>query len=78
MNPSKSLAMAILLAVFLGPLGVLYSTMIGAFILLALFLVAYGAQSMYLLTLVWLIGCFLTTFMTRRHNKKYERSANDA
>ena len=74
-HPTKSTALAILLAVVLGPIGVLYSTMIGAFILLVLFLVALGSQSLYLLALVWLIGCFLTTFMVRRHNRAYERAA---
>ena len=69
-DPSKSLAMAIILSILFGPLGVLYATTMGAFVLLVVFLIALGAHALCALVLVWLIGCFTATYFTKRHNKK--------
>ena len=69
-NPGKSLAVAIILSVFLGPIGVLYATLPGAFLLLVLILVAWGAHAWQAILLIWLVGCFVSTFMTNRYNKK--------
>jgi hypothetical protein len=70
-NPLKSTALALLFAIIFGPLGVLYSTVIGAFILVILFLVCWGAKSMHALTLIWLAGCFCAVIMTRVHNARW-------
>lgn len=68
LNPLRSPLAALLLAVFLGPIGVIYASVIGAVFLIFLLLVAYGAQTVYPLALVWLLGCFWSVIAVNRYN----------
>ena len=70
LNPLRSPIAALLLAVFLGPIGLIYSSIIGAIILIFLFLVSYGAHTMYPLALIWLLGCFWSVIAANRYNRR--------
>ncbi len=70
LNPLRSPIAALLLAIFLGPIGLIYSSIIGAIILIFLLLVSYGAHSMYALVLIWLLGCFWSVIAANRYNRR--------
>ncbi len=69
LNPLRSPMAALLLAVFLGPIGLIYTSIIGAIILFFLLLVAYGAHSVYALALIWLLSCFWSVMAANRYNR---------
>lgn len=70
LNPLRSPVAALLLAVFLGPIGLIYTSILGAIILLFLLLVAFGAHSMYALSLIWLLSCFWAVIAANRYNRR--------
>lgn len=70
LNPLRSPVAALLLAVFLGPVGLIYASLLGALILIFLFLVAYGAHTLHALALVWLASCFWSVMSVNRYNRR--------
>ncbi|MES2218813.1 MAG: hypothetical protein V4501_10430 [Pseudomonadota bacterium] len=72
--PFKSVAGALLFSVLLGPLGLLYSSVLGGSILMFLmFALATSAfwQSFFIL---WLVSCVWSVVAVNRYNKKILRT----
>lgn len=74
-RPYKNMATAILLALFLGPIGLLYSTFLGGVIMaivVFIFLAAMTANSAVgpLVWIAWLICPFWAVLSSGRHNRK--------
>lgn len=74
--PFKNVATALLFCVFLGPVGLLYSSVIGGAILTAVGFVAVCDQFYVVLALVWLISCVWGVAATNKYNKKLIQTAN--
>lgn len=68
--PLKSVAVALLFSVFLGPVGVLYSSMTGGIVMILLGLFVLHAKLAGPILLVWLISCVWGVAATNRYNKK--------
>ncbi len=68
--PFKSVAGALLLAAFLGPIGVLYSSMTGGIIMILLGLVTLHTKLYGPMILVWLISCIWSVGAANRFNRK--------
>lgn len=70
LNPLRSPIAALLLALFLGPIGLIYASMLGAIIMIFLFLIAYGSHSSYPIALVWIVSCFWAVIAANRYNRR--------
>lgn len=68
--PLKSIPAAILFSVFLGPIGLLYSSVIGAIVMMFLALVAIGLHSYYPIVMVWMICCVWSVVAANKTNQK--------
>ncbi|HSW93969.1 MAG TPA: hypothetical protein VLJ15_06435 [Gammaproteobacteria bacterium] len=68
--PLKSVAVALLFCVFLGPIGLLYATLTGGILMLVLGFFALRAKLMALAILIWLLCCIWGVAATNRYNKK--------
>ena len=73
--PLKSVAIALLFAVVLGPVGVLYSSVMGGTILIVLGFVVVSSQYMVPIILLWLVSCIWSVAATNRYNKKVIRGS---
>lgn len=74
--PYKSLAASIVLTIFFGPLGLLYSTFWGALVLSVLIIPGFFIPmdvSLLPLGMLWLTCIFLGAGLTSRYNKKLYR-----
>ena len=74
--PFKSVAVALLLCVSLGPVGVLYSSTIGAIIMIILGLFVLRAKLVGPIILLWIISCVLSVVCTNHYNKKIINKKN--
>ncbi len=72
--PLKSVAVALLFSVFLGPVGLLYASMTGGIVMIVLGLYVFHENLMGLFILVWLISCILSVASANRFNKKIVQS----
>jgi len=72
--PFKSVAVALLFCVFLGPIGVLYTSVISGIIMIFLGLLLIRAKLLGLLILLWLISCVVGVVCANRVNKKILQS----
>ena len=70
MLPFRSLAAALLFCVFLGPVGLLYSSLTGGVILIVLALLVLRAKAFALLGILWLIACVWGVFATHYFNRR--------
>jgi len=68
--PLKSVAIALLFAVFLGPVGLLYATSFGGIILIPIGFVVVCTKLWVPILFVWLISCIWSVVATNRYNKK--------
>lgn len=68
--PFKNVAAALLFCVFLGPVGLLYSSVIGGAALIAIAFIAVIDKFYVVLGLVWLISCVWGVAATNKYNKK--------
>lgn len=68
--PFKSTAIALLFSAFLGPVGLLYSTVWGGVIMIILGLIVVSHQFLIPIILVWLISCVWAVIAVDRYNKK--------
>ena len=66
----KSMAVAILLALFFGPLGMLYSTVMGGVIMIVISLLAGIFTLGFGLLITWPICVIWAAVATNSHNKK--------
>ncbi len=71
----KSVAGALILSVFLGPLGLLYASFWGGFLMILLGIVVISAKFIFPIILLWIICCLWAVFATESHNKKIIRAS---
>lgn len=68
--PLKNVALALIFAVLLGPVGLLYSTLWGGIIMIMVGFVVVCAKFIVPVILVWLLCCIWSVAATNRYNKK--------
>lgn len=68
--PFKNIAGALLFCVFLGPIGLLYSSVVGGAIMSVIGFIAVFDHFFVVLALVWLISCIWGVAAANRYNKK--------
>jgi len=71
--PFKSVFLAMILAIFLGPFGLLYSTFIGSLIMLVVTFIFFMLSAMTsgaLVYLAWAICLYWTVLSTNAYNKR--------
>lgn len=68
--PYKSVAGALLFSVILGPVGLLYSSLLGGVILIVLCFAAVSSKLFVALGVFWLASCVLSVAAVNRYNKK--------
>jgi len=68
--PFKSVAITLLFCVFLGPVGVLYSSMTGGVVMILLGLLVLRAKLLGPMILVWLASCVWGVAAANHFNKK--------
>lgn len=73
MLPLKSVSIALLFSVFLGPVGILYSSVIGGIIMIMLGFIIFSYKLIVPIILVWLISCIWSVAATNHYNKRLLR-----
>jgi len=68
--PFKSVAVALLFSTFLGPIGLLYASLMGGIVMLTMGFVVVSSRFPIPILLVWLISCVWSVAATNRYNKK--------
>jgi hypothetical protein len=70
-NPLKSVAASLLFAVFLGPVGLAYTSLKYSFILVAIFFVSMVVHSIgtFLAFLVWVASMYIAVIKANQYNK---------
>ena len=68
--PLKSLAGALLFAVLLGPIGLLYASSVGGITMIVLGFIAACSKLPIPIALVWIGSSILSVVATNRYNKK--------
>lgn len=68
--PFKSVAGALWFSVLLGPVGLLYSNVIGGSILIFLSFLAVSNKLFTAFAIFWLVSCIFSVIATNRYNKK--------
>ncbi len=69
-TPYKSVAGALLFCVFLGPIGLLYASFWGGFILILLATVFICGKLAFLTLAVWIASCIWAVGAVESYNKK--------
>jgi hypothetical protein len=72
--PFKSVAVTLLFCIFLGPVGLLYSSVTGGIVMLILVLISIRAKLLGLLVAIWLLSCVWGVAATNQYNKKISQS----
>ena len=68
--PYKSVAAALLFCVFLGPIGLLYASFWGGFIMILIGIVVVSSLLYFPILLLWIICCIWGVRSVESHNKK--------
>jgi hypothetical protein len=68
--PLKNIAAALLFSVILGPVGVLYSSVLGGVVMIILGFVAFSAKFPVPIIMVWLGSCIWSVAAANKYNKK--------
>lgn len=68
--PYKNVATAIVLCVFLGPIGLLYASFWGGLVMSFLGLLVVRYQFYYLLACLWIVCCVWTTRSVDKYNRR--------
>ena len=68
--PFKSVAVALLFCVFLGPVGVLYSSVVGGVVMIVVGIFVLRAKLLGPVILLWLISCVWGVAAANWYNKK--------
>lgn len=68
--PFKSIAVALLFSVFLGPVGLLYATTLGGIVMLILGVIVGCLKLGFLMFIVWVSSCVWAVFATNRYNER--------
>ena len=65
----KSPAIALLFAMGLGPIGLLYATIWGGVIMLPLFFIVFLSHLLFPIILVWVVCCIWSMIAVHKHNR---------
>ena len=68
--PYKSVAAALMFCVILGPIGLLYASFWGGFIMIAVAMVVISSKLIFPALLLWLICCLWGVGAVESYNKK--------
>jgi hypothetical protein len=68
--PFKSVAIALLFSVFLGPVGLLYASLLGGIIMIVVGFVVISAKFMVPIAMTWVTSCIWAVASTNRYNQK--------
>lgn len=68
-KPYKSVAVALLFSVVLGPVGLLYASFLGGIIMICLGIVVFSSKLFFPILLVWIISCIWSVGATEFYNK---------
>lgn len=68
--PYKSVAGALLFSVLLGPIGLLYASVMGGIVMISLSIYAVSNQFYFVTFLCWVISCIWSVAAVESHNKK--------
>lgn len=68
--PYKSVAIALLFSVLLGPVGVLYASFWGGIVMIAIGIVVVSSKFLFPIVLTWIISCIWSVGAVEAHNKK--------
>jgi len=68
--PFKSVAGALWFSVLLGPVGLLYSTVLGGTMMIALCFVAVSIKTYVTATIFWLMSCIWSVAAANQYNKQ--------
>jgi hypothetical protein len=68
--PYKSVAAALLFSVLLGPIGLLYASFWGGFIMILMGIVVCSNKFIFPIILVWIISCIWSVGAVESYNKK--------
>jgi len=68
--PFKSVAGALLFSAILGPVGLLYASMVGGLVMILLGFIVLSAKLLVPILLVWVGSCVWSVAATNRYNKK--------
>jgi hypothetical protein len=68
--PFKSLAGALLLSIFFGPVGLLYASTLGGIAMIILGCITVSSLLPVPIIIVWLGSCIWSVVATNEHNKK--------
>lgn len=71
--PYKSVAIALLFSVILGPVGLLYASFWGGFIMIPLSVVTFSGHFYSIAALLWLTCCIWSVGAVERYNRKLLR-----
>lgn len=74
--PYKSVAIALLFSVILGPVGLLYASFWGGFFMILLGMVVISNKYIFPIILLWLICCIWSVRAVELYNKKLMKMAN--
>jgi hypothetical protein len=69
-RPTKSVAVALLFSVILGPVGLLYASFWGGFFMIALGVVVISAKYVFPIILLWVASCIWSVGAVEASNKK--------
>jgi hypothetical protein len=72
--PFKSVAVALLFSVFLGPLGLLYASTFGGTIMIVLAFIGICIHKFVTVSIIWLCACIWSVAATNRYNRKILRA----
>jgi hypothetical protein len=74
--PLKNIALALVFAVILGPVGLLYSSFWGGFFMIFLALIIFTSKQMLLLFLTWVTCCIWSVGAAETYNRKTIKAVN--
>lgn len=72
--PYKSVAVALLFSVFLGPVGLLYASFWGGLLMIPLGIVVVSSRFFFPILFLWLICCIWSVGATEFYNRKILRN----
>jgi len=68
--PYKSTALALIFSIFLGPIGVLYASVWGGIIMIALGMIIISSLLWFPILLLWIIGCIISVRTVEIYNRR--------
>lgn len=67
--PYKSVAVALLFSVILGPVGLLYASFVGGLVMIPMSVVMISGHFYFLTLLIWLICCIWSVGAVEKYNR---------